>query len=92
MRIARILEIDAYTMLSQHPESRYLEYLILNEDEYHEDMPVLVSHVAQKNRHLTIDAAKDAAYNQGYREYIYKGKHIKFRESRNQKKYNMNLS
>lgn len=89
MKVARILEADAYTMATQHPESRYTEYVIVNECEYMGGGQVLACRFSKKDRHLTLEAAKEAAWGQGYKYYIYKGRRVKLRESRNQKRYNL---
>ena len=89
MKIARILEVEAYTMTPDYPETRYTEYVVLNYSEFDEFEDFKLSSVAKKNRHLTLDSAKNGAYDQGYKSYVHKGRKVNFRESRNQKRYNM---
>ena len=92
MKTAMIIEIEAAALSSEYTPASHREYVIVSEDAYDDHVQIFVSQIPKKNRHLTLDAAKNSAYEQGYKSYIYKGKRVKFRESRDKRKYNLELS
>ena len=80
MRTAIIIE-----RAKEDYEGASCEYIVFNADAY--EPAFKISFVSAKDRHMTLEAAKNAAYGEGYRAYKYKEKIFTFRQSRHKKKY-----
>lgn len=57
-------------------------YIIVNDNMIIGDYDAPPPKLKDKDYHMTLEAAKNIAYEEGYRAYTYKGKTITFRETR----------
>ena len=57
-------------------------YIIVNDAMVVGDYDAPPPKLKDKDYHMTLEAAKNVAYEEGYRAYSYKGRTVKFRETR----------